>query len=107
MVAGTPEEMGEQIGVLAVKPVAETITRTVRDTVRSQLGKRFEDFGWLAVTMAANGVSRACRIVSSRVLPTIAPVWVVTSPNWSPPAAITVLATLVAPTPSPKFHETE
>ncbi len=56
VVAGTPEEMGEQIGVLAVKPVAETITRTVRDTVRSQLGKRFEDFGWLAVTIAANGV---------------------------------------------------
>ena len=56
VVAGTPEEMGEQIGVLAVKPAAETITRTVRDTVRSQLGKRFDDFGWLAVTMAANGV---------------------------------------------------
>ena len=56
IVAGTPHEMGEQIGVLAVKPAAKLITKTVEDAVRDQLGDRFQDIGWLTLKLLANGM---------------------------------------------------
>jgi hypothetical protein len=56
IVAGTPREIGEQIGVLAVKPAAKLITKTVLDAVRDQLGDRFQDAGWFALKLLANGM---------------------------------------------------
>ena len=56
IVAGTPREMGEQIGVLAVKPAAKLITRTFIDGIREPSGKRFQDVGWTTLKLLANGM---------------------------------------------------
>jgi isopenicillin-N N-acyltransferase like protein len=38
VVAGTPEEMGEQIGVLALKPINQKVTGLVKGAVQQQVG---------------------------------------------------------------------
>ena len=42
IVQGTPEEMGEQIGVLAVKPAAAKMKALVKDAVQKRVGR----VGW-------------------------------------------------------------
>ncbi len=51
--AGTPEEIGEQIGVLAVKPVAGHLTDLVKGAVRQEIGPL-----WPVVARACAGLFR-------------------------------------------------
>jgi hypothetical protein len=52
VVQGSPEEMGEQIGVLGIKPVAAKLGALVKGTIHSRVGK----IGWTLVTTACNGL---------------------------------------------------
>src|SRR5262249_38085054 len=50
---GKPEEIGEQIGVLAVKPVGKKLTELVKGTVRQEIGPL-----WPVVVRACDAIYR-------------------------------------------------
>jgi hypothetical protein len=52
VVAGSPEEMGEQIGVLAIKPVAAKLSGIVKGTISSRVG----NVGWTLISGACSGL---------------------------------------------------
>ncbi len=49
---GTPEEIGEQIGVLALKPIAPKVKALVKDTLQSRVGP----LAWRVLVTACHGL---------------------------------------------------
>ena len=59
---GTPEEIGEQIGVLAVKPAAAKMKALVKDAIQKRVGP----VGWPLLVKTCQASSRSSRRSTGR-----------------------------------------